>query len=199
MHGHVAQAGGADQFTEAALLAAEADPLPDFNTEGTRKEKNEHHLRLSLPARNLADTNLDDGCFPFIYVFQPVHGVSMMTSLLALGTLNAPTLSRPKAPGKRLPSRASASSIDDAPVPGPVEPPAAELSATAKAELKAMFDGTSDNTEAKLTQLTRTALRRLLTLGPEAVQSAVHDAGLMSYFDTDGDGTLSLARAKNPP
>lgn len=115
-----------------------------------------------------------------------------MTSLLTLGTLNAPTLSRPKAPGKRLPSRASSSSIDDAPV---VEPPAAELSATAKAELKAMFDGTSDNTEAKLTQLTRTALRRLLTLGPDAVQSAVQDAGLMSYFDTDGDGTLSLAES----
>ena len=49
MHGHVAQAGGADQFTEAALLAAEADPLPDLNTEGTRKEKmNTTYLRVTL-------------------------------------------------------------------------------------------------------------------------------------------------------
>ena len=72
---------------------------------------------------------------------------------------------------------------------------AAQLPVAAKAELKAMFEGDGGNTEAKLTQPTRAALRRLLTLGAEAIQSAVQDAGLMQYFDTDGDGTLSLAEA----
>ena len=76
---------------------------------------------------------------------------------------------------------------------GPEQVEVVALPEAARNEIAALFDGDGDKSETKLSQPTRAALRVVLLKGPATVQKVVEAAGLMVYFDTDGDGALSLA------
>lgn len=148
LYGDIGVASKSDQFTEAAFLAAEANPLPDLDTSGT---------------------------------------------------LNAPTLTRPKGPAKKLPSRPSRSSVGaDVPEDAPEEPGVSMLEKdgsnlpTAAAAAPEGMSAAVLNAGALAPAVeANEGLAQTAAAAPEEVSAAVLDAGVLAPAAAANEGAAA--------